>query len=209
MRLFNLALAGAAAALLAAPAMAATVADASFEVPEQGSSFTYNPTVTDATFSGGSGVQGNGSAWGFADAPDGVQTAFLQNVAAISLQVTDLTVGDLYDVSFFDALRNQTDLYAPNPFSVFFGTTLIGSFTPGSTAWTANTTGAFLATDTTGVLTFQSLTEGGDHDVGIDAIVMNDHGAGGVPEPAAWALMILGFGSVGAALRRRTTALAA
>lgn len=29
-------------------------------------------------------------------------------------------------------------------------------------------------------------------------------GAGAVPEPASWALMILGFGGVGAALRRRT-----
>jgi len=32
---------------------------------------------------------------------------------------------------------------------------------------------------------------------------------GGVPEPASWALMILGFGATGAALRRRQTALAA
>jgi hypothetical protein len=29
-----------------------------------------------------------------------------------------------------------------------------------------------------------------------------------VPEPAAWALMIAGFGLVGAALRRRTAAIA-
>jgi hypothetical protein len=33
-------------------------------------------------------------------------------------------------------------------------------------------------------------------------------GAGGVPEPASWALMILGFGGVGAALRRRQGAAA-
>ena len=31
-----------------------------------------------------------------------------------------------------------------------------------------------------------------------------DAPAGGVPEPASWALMILGFGGVGAAMRRRT-----
>jgi hypothetical protein len=34
-------------------------------------------------------------------------------------------------------------------------------------------------------------------------------GAGGVPEPAAWALMIMGFGATGAALRRRRTVVAA
>jgi len=34
-------------------------------------------------------------------------------------------------------------------------------------------------------------------------------GAGAVPEPASWAMLIAGFGLVGAAMRRRTTALAA
>ena len=36
-----------------------------------------------------------------------------------------------------------------------------------------------------------------------------DVGAGSVPEPATWALMILGFGGAGAALRRRRTVVAA
>jgi hypothetical protein len=34
-------------------------------------------------------------------------------------------------------------------------------------------------------------------------------GAGGVPEPAAWAIMLTGFAGMGAALRRRKAALAA
>ena len=34
-------------------------------------------------------------------------------------------------------------------------------------------------------------------------------GAGGVPEPATWAMLIVGFGLVGAAARRRNTAVAA
>lgn len=34
-----------------------------------------------------------------------------------------------------------------------------------------------------------------------------DHRVGGVPEPAAWALMVLGFGGAGAMLRRRRTAV--
>jgi hypothetical protein len=42
------------------------------------------------------------------------------------------------------------------------------------------------------------------------SIVNGDPGptSGGVPEPAAWALMIAGFGMAGAALRRRRTAAA-
>ena len=35
-----------------------------------------------------------------------------------------------------------------------------------------------------------------------------DPPAGGVPEPASWALMVVGFGSLGAALRRRRAAIA-
>jgi hypothetical protein len=41
-----------------------------------------------------------------------------------------------------------------------------------------------------------------------DAVVPPDPG-GGVPEPGAWALMILGFGGAGSALRRRKAVLAA
>jgi hypothetical protein len=35
------------------------------------------------------------------------------------------------------------------------------------------------------------------------------NGPGGVPEPATWALMIVGFGGAGAMLRRRRAALVA
>ena len=37
----------------------------------------------------------------------------------------------------------------------------------------------------------------------------NDPGGGAVPEPASWAMMIVGFGGVGAAMRRRRTLTAA
>lgn len=42
---------------------------------------------------------------------------------------------------------------------------------------------------------------------GLDNVVLSVTG-GGVPEPASWALMIAGFGGVGAAMRRRRAALA-
>ena len=41
-----------------------------------------------------------------------------------------------------------------------------------------------------------------------DNISVSPVSAGGVPEPGAWALMILGFGAAGAALRRRRAAIA-
>jgi hypothetical protein len=42
-----------------------------------------------------------------------------------------------------------------------------------------------------------------------DVVFSNSGGAPGVPEPASWALMIAGFGLVGAAMRRRKLALTA
>src|SRR3954464_596558 len=52
--------------------------DGSFESPPQNGGWTFAPTVSGVTFTGRAGVQGNGSAWGFANAPDGTQTGFLQ-----------------------------------------------------------------------------------------------------------------------------------
>jgi hypothetical protein len=42
----------------------------------------------------------------------------------------------------------------------------------------------------------------------VSAKPVPDTSGPGVPEPAAWTLMILGFGAVGAGLRRRREALA-
>lgn len=48
----------------------------------------------------------------------------------------------------------------------------------------------------------------GDEGWGLENVLVTG-AAGGVPEPAAWALMILGFGGVGAVLRRRRDRVAA
>ena len=41
-----------------------------------------------------------------------------------------------------------------------------------------------------------------------NAVLYSTGGGGGVPEPATWAMMITGFGLVGAAMRRRSMVLA-
>ncbi len=50
------------------------------------------------------------------------------------------------------------------------------------------------------ILAFTEVDNQGFLDEGLDNVSL---GAAGVPEPAAWALMLLGFGAVGASLRRR------
>jgi len=59
-----------------------------------GAGYQYSPSGAGIawTFGIGAGVQGNGSVWGAAAAPDGTQTAFIQGLGSIS-QTIDLAVG--------------------------------------------------------------------------------------------------------------------
>jgi hypothetical protein len=52
-----------------------------------------------------------------------------------------------------------------------------------------------------------SSTNLGSHDPLLDKIIFEGAGAGVVPEPATWAMMIMGFGLVGTVMRRRKTAV--
>jgi len=209
-------IAGAAALAFATPAFAAPlVSFTSFETPslgtgggayryflQPGGGFPSVPNgfapIAGVTFTGASGIQANGSAWGFTPAPAGVQTAFIQSYqgvgGAISIALSGLTAGHLYKVSFAAAQRPG---YGVNPFTVnvIAGGTL-SAFSTSSTAWTTFTT-SFRAGGTTDTLTFQGSALPGDGAFGLDAITV------AVPEPATWALLILGFGTLGAAMRRR------
>jgi hypothetical protein len=81
------------------------------------------------------------------------------------------------------------------------------SFTKGLTPWTT-WTGAFTgdALDHSPTLTIGDQKAGSQLDFIDDvSIIQTSPGVGGVPEPQAWSLMILGFGGLGAVLRRRRT----
>ena len=64
--------------------------------------------------------------------------------------------------------------------------------------WLKFTT-SFVATGSSTNLAFFNGTGVGDNETGLDNVVLT----AGVPEPATWALMILGIGAVGFAMRRR------
>lgn len=73
-----------------------TLANGGFEHPllaAGGGAYRYRPSDAGWTFTGASGVQRNGSAWGAATAPEGTQAGFLQNVAAIAQNI-DFPAGD-------------------------------------------------------------------------------------------------------------------
>ena len=79
------------------------------------------------------------------------------------------------------------------------------TLTPGAFVWERFST-TFTATGSTTTLAFFNGDPSGDDNNGLDNISL----AAAVPEPATWALMILGFGGAGAVVRsRRRSALTA
>jgi hypothetical protein len=64
---------------------------------------------------------------------------------------------------------------------------------------------SYTFTTTGGQLSFSDLA-GGNQNIGniLDNVTLST--AGGVPEPATWAMMLVGFAGLGAAMRRRTRA---
>jgi hypothetical protein len=117
-------------------APSATLVNASFEIPALGIGYQYNPSASGIgwTFSAGSGIQGNGSAWGAATAPDGTQTAFIQSTSTIS-QALSLNAGS-YTLAFKAAQRPCCLTPNLQPIQVTVDGTQIGSLvTPASTSF--------------------------------------------------------------------------
>ncbi|TMH34375.1 MAG: PKD domain-containing protein [Betaproteobacteria bacterium] len=77
----------------------------SFEVPALGSGYQYSPSGAGVgwTFGAGTGIEGNGSQWFAAAAPDGSQAAFIQSLGTMA-QTVDLASGS-YTLSFKAAQR--------------------------------------------------------------------------------------------------------
>jgi len=159
---------------------------------------TYAPLVTGVA---GDGVAANGSAFGFTNAPQGVQVGFIQILGSISIDPTGLTVGHVYDLSFYDAARYGTDGDQIN-ITGGGGGGPIGSFVPVLASFSLATY-QFTATGTSEVITFAgvdpTLT---DQTTALDEISVTPVP---VPEPAAWAMMLAGFGAVGSLVRARRT----
>lgn len=148
------------------------VAGGGFELPEIGAGWAYAPGASPAVFVNRSGVAGNGSVWGFASAPEGDQVAFIQSFgseAKIRLAVTGLTPGASYTARFRIATRPG---YGANPVTVAFGGAALGTFTPGSTAFTAVTSAAFTAASASGELRFTGSASASDLATGLDFLTV-------------------------------------
>ena len=123
--------------------------------------------------------------------PSGLGSFFIQTFA--------VAANSTYTLSFFASQLNFGSSIIASVNGTSFGT-----FTPG-TGWTP-----FSQTYNTGSATQATLrldagsTSQSYNDFAVDDVAFTGPAApGAVPEPATWAMMILGFGLVGSGLRRR------
>ena len=142
--------------------------NAGFEAPST-TTYIYGPMTNGWTFdANGAGVQRNGSVFGAATAPEGVQTAFLQNGGSISQPIT--FAAGTYSVNFKAAKRATGGTQS---FNVLYDTTVIGSFTPSSTSFTSFNTSYFTATAGSHTIKFVGTNTVGDNTDFIDEVKIN------------------------------------
>lgn len=155
----------------------------------------------------------NANQYGAGPADTGNQWLVLGEVGTaqdytIQQTVNGLTPGQSYTMTF--ALASEE----PGPGSVGELSWLSGSSTPaqdftaparGSTFWNpwGHYSETFVATSTSATFQMKDLAAEfpGGYDLGLDSFSIQT-GGGAVPEPATWAMMLLGFGAAGFGLRR-------
>jgi beta-glucanase (GH16 family)/fibronectin type 3 domain-containing protein len=121
---------------------------------------TYVPSTFDWQYNGLSGLQTNNSAFGAANAPDGVQTAFIQDQpgqtpGSISQTLNVSSAGN-YQITLDAAQRKG---YGIEPISVTVDGTVVATITPGSTAWQSFATPTFSLTAGNHVFAFTGAAE--------------------------------------------------
>ncbi|KTT69376.1 PEPxxWA-CTERM sorting domain-containing protein [Sphingomonas endophytica] len=128
---------------------------------------------------------------------------------ALSQQVTGLTVGQLYSVTFdwagaswFTIPGQTTQRFDVSLDGVTKSTDTLTTAPKGFSGWQKGSL-QFTATSTSQKLSF--LAQGTPNGLPPSLLLDNVQMAA-VPEPATWLTMILGFGVVGAAMRRRKVA---
>jgi len=189
-----------------------------------GYNFLFQPGEADTV--GATGSYGNLKLWGPgtgvanglpATSPQGgnfvaADPQFITD--SIRQDITGLTVGATYDLSFYWAAAQQAgfDGETTAGWNVSLGSELhttgaAANANHGFVPWSLQHM-TFTATSANETLSFLAIG-GPSGSQPPFALLDGVSLTGGVPEPAAWALMILGFGFVGAAVRRRRAGLAA
>ena len=164
--------------LCAFPSTAQTILNGGFETPALAAgTYAYGPAAADWVFSG-AGIQSNGSAWAAAAAPEGTQTAFVQNVGSVAQSLT-LAAGT-YTVRFSAARR----VSQVQPLQILIDGTPIGSpIAPAGNNFATYTSENFTVTAGTHTLQFQGTNPSGDNSTLIDAVTLATPPVGGLSNP--------------------------
>ncbi len=125
---------------------------------------------------------------------------------AISQTISGLTAGSILDLSFWTTKWATNSVSGAVQYAFYDAVTnadlghgglFVGSDWAQFTTSSAAITGTSVRLVLSGTTAFQA-------GPGLDNVVLTSRDAvGGVPEPATWGLMIMGFGGIGAILRRR------
>lgn len=183
------------------------ISDGDFSAPSQGGGYTiYSPGIDGWLNDNGDGIEVGGSGlYGLACISSGCQNLEVNanTFDTDSQTVSGLTVGKAYDL-FFDYGGRTSG--GPDLLNVSFGGVQLTQDSGSIGRWTPNFF-AVTATSTSEVLQFASVPDGGAPSYGneITNVVLS-----AAPEPASWAMVLLGVGMVGGGLRmaRRKNAVA-
>ncbi|MHB1156682.1 MAG: PA14 domain-containing protein [Phycisphaerales bacterium] len=160
-----------------APIVPPAVNNASFDGTSV-STYVYDPTGTGWTFTGNSGIQHDGSAWGAPLAPDGTQTAFLQSGGAGATgqngqisQTLNFTAAGNYTLDFQAARRAYTIGGGIQSVGVYLDGVLLQTFTPSSTtSWDAISLNFNIAAAGNHTIMFAAMNSSGDQSLFLDDI---------------------------------------
>ena len=121
-----------------------------------------------------------------------------------SVPTFNLKAGDTYTINFGAVLQGYDPGKGSTTFSVGLGT-LVQNETVNGTAKQFSLSFIPTANQSSAALSFTTLIPGDAvHGAVLDRITLTDIApTGGVPEPATWAMMLIGFGGVGVATRAR------
>jgi hypothetical protein len=207
-----------AAAVPATPALAQIV-DGSFEVQgpaEIGANPGYcyfndggaGPQCTGVespweVFDGGGFQLETNSAWPGTATPAGEYYAFIQDGGSVNQKFTVASDG-MYILSFLEAGRDGTVASGDQLYEVLLdGSPIYSGSTTTAQPFTAIFTDPFsLLAGQTYSLSFHGMTFTGDQTAYIDDVALSA-AAPSVPEPSSWAMLLIGFGATGFAMRRR------
>ncbi len=186
-----------------------------YSAPGSYGSYAYpESTVAGWTFHGAGLINGTAATPWFGYAPpqgfSGAQYGFVQGTGSLMQSITADATGTLA-LNWLEGAR--PDIFGggykgDQTYEVWLDASLLGTFsTVSGQNFTTRSLNAAVIGGNSYNLVFKGLSQS-DNTAFLDDVSASVTPSGAVPEPATWAMLILGFGLVGVSLRRRETATA-